>query len=376
MRIANSWIWKHIPTLGFWCCAVLVASLTVQGQAPPRYRVDPFWPRELPNNWIVGQIGGMAVDKNDHIWVFQRPGTDSKDELAAAQTPPVSQCCFPAPSVLEFDTKGNLIKSWGSPGFVPDWFASEHAIFVDKDENVWLGGNAPTDRHILKFTNDGKKQLLEIGHPSKDTENNQDTSILGSPAGFELDEGAHEAYIADGYMNKRVVVYDSNTGAFKRGWGAYGIPLSQIDNGAPPPYVPSASLSKQFRNPVHCAHLSVDGFVYVCDRSNDRIQVFTKQGQFVREFRVKTDTLGNGSVYGLVFSHDSKQKYLLIVDGENNVVWILNRSDGAVVGSFGHRGRNAGQFHHVHQMVMDSHGNVYTGEVDNGKRIQKFILMK
>jgi DNA-binding beta-propeller fold protein YncE len=225
---------------------------------------------------------------------------------------------------------------------------------------------------------------MEIGSKSKAPKNNQDTALLGRVAGIEVDDAAHEVYLADGYLNNRIVVYDSNTGVFKRGWGAYGIPLSEIDNtveqiegevsaaGKIAPYAPTDPPDKQFRSPVHCARLSADGLVYVCDRHNDRIQVFTKQGKFVSEFSLRPATLGNGSTWTIAFSRDAKQKYLLVPDGENNAVWILNRSDGAIVSSFGHNGRNAGQFHWVHQLAMDSKGNVYTGEVDTGKRMQKF----
>jgi DNA-binding beta-propeller fold protein YncE len=197
------------------------------------------------------------------------------------------------------------------------------------------------------------------------------TDILGRPAGIEVDSEAHEVYIADGYMNKRVVVYDSDKGTFKRLWGAYGNPPNDADPGA---YNPAAPPDQQFRNPVHCVHISRDGFVYVCDRVNDRMQVFTKQGKFVKEFTLRTQTLGIGSVWQFAFSADENQKFLLVADGENNVIWTLRRDDGAVVGQTGHNGRNAGQFHWVHQIVSDSQGNLYTGEVDTGKRIQKFVL--
>jgi len=347
----------------------------------PVYKVDPNWPKQLPNNWIVGQIGGMAVDKDDHIWVLHRPRSLTADEAAAAQTPPTADCCLPAPSVLEFDADGNLLKSWGGPAYIPDWPATEHGIVVDKSGNVWISGSGaankdvPEDREIFKFTPDGTL-LQEIGHHADGPDNNQDTGYFGRAAGMEVDDDAHEIYVADGYGNRRVVVYDSDTGAFKRGWGAYGIPLSEIENGKLPPYDPAAPPSKQFANPVHCVHISADALVYVCDRVNDRIQVFTKQGKFVKEFQVAPKTLRNGSVWTLNFSHDPQQKYLLVGDGANQVIWILNRSDGAVVGSFGHSGRNAGQFHWLHQAAMDSQGNLYTGEVDTGKRIQKFLLQK
>jgi DNA-binding beta-propeller fold protein YncE len=365
-----------ILTIGF-IVMVFLPTEEVLAQDPPKYQVDPSWPRELPNNWIMGQVGGMAVDRQDHIWVLQRPGTDTPDELGASLTPPRSMCCMPTPPVLEFDTQGNLIQSWGGPGEGFDWPKTEHGIYVDKDDNVWIGGNAPAvngpaDRQLLKFTNKGHF-LKQIGHPSADPPNSLRTDILGRPAGIEVDAEAHEVYIADGYMNRRVIVYDSDTGAFKRLWGAYGNPPNDVDPG---PYNPTAPVDQQFRNPVHCVHISRDGLVYVCDRVNDRMQVFTKQGKFVKEFSLRTQTLGMGSVWQFAFSTDEHQKFLLVDDGENNVIWTLRREDGSVVGQMGHNGRNAGQFHWVHQLVSDSQGNLYTGEVDTGKRIQKFVLVR
>jgi hypothetical protein len=178
-------------------------------------------------------------------------------------------------------------------------------------------------------------------------------------------------YVADGYMNKRVIVFDSGTGAFKRLWGAYGNPPNDADPGA---YDPAAPRDQQFRNPVHCVHISRDGLVYVCDRVNDRIQVFTKQGKFVKEFTLRPETLGMGSPWQFAFSTDEHQEFLLVADGENNVIWTIRRDDGVVQGQTGHNGRNAGQFHWLHQLVSDSRGDIYTGEVDTGKRLQKFVL--
>ena len=354
---------------------VLVSSLctsdTASAQEPPKYKVEASWPKELPNNWIMGQVGGMAVDRHDHIWVLQRPGSDTVDELGASPGTQRSMCCVAAPPVLVFDTQGNLLQSWGGPGEGYNWPTREHGIYVDKDDNVWISGSGMTDRHILKFKNNGQF-VMQIGHPSGDAPDSSRTDILGRPAGIEVDAEAHEVYIADGYMNKRVAVYDSETGAFKRLWGAYGNPPNDVDPG---PYNPAAAADQQFRNPVHCVHISRDGLVYVCDRVNDRMQVFTKQGKFVKEFFVRPQTLGVGSVWQFAFSTDEKQKLLLVADGENNVIWTLRREDGAILGQTGHNGRNAGQFHWIHQIVSDSQGNLYTGEVDTGKRIQKFVLV-
>ena len=357
-------------SLGFGMSAP-IARENVSAQAPPKFQVDPSWPKELPNNWVIGQVGGMAVDRQDHIWVLQRPSSNSPDELGASQTPARSQCCFAAPPVLEFDAQGNLLQSWGGKGEGFDWPKREHGIYVDKNDDVWIGGAGDTDRHLLKFKNNGHF-LMQIGHPSTVAANSLRTDILGRPAGIELDAEAQELYIADGYLNKRVIVYDSDTGAFKRLWGAYGNPPNDVDLG---PYNPAASADPQFRNPVHCVHISVDALVYVCDRVNDRVQVFTKEGKFVKEFTVRAQTLGVGSVWQFAFSSDVHQKFLLLADGENNVIWTVRRDDGVVVGQTGHSGRNAGQFHWVHQIVSDSQGNLYTGEVDTGKRIQKFVLL-
>ena len=361
---------RILVRLGITSAILLSATaLATYGQNAPTYQVDPFWPLELPNNWIIGQVGGLAVDRQDHIWVLQRPASDTVDEIGASLTPPRSQCCIAAPPVLEFDRQGHLLQAWGGPGKGFDWPNSEHGIYVDKDDSVWIGGSGSTDRHVLKFKSDGRF-LMQIGHPSADPPDSLRTDILGRPAGIEVDPEAHEVYIADGYMNKRIIVFDSDKGTFKRLWGAYGNPPKDADPGA---YNPAAPPDQQFRNPVHCIHISRDGLVYVCDRVNDRMQVFTKQGKFVKEFTLRPETLGIGSVWQFAFSIDENQRFLLVADGENNVIWTLRREDGAVLGQTGHNGRNAGQFHWLHQIVSDSRGDLYTGEVDTGKRIQKFI---
>jgi len=364
--------WAKLVSFSIGACLLSFGVRAVaRAQAPPVYKVDASWPKQLPNNWIMGQVGGMAVDREDRIWVLQRPGSNTKDDLGAVQSPPTSECCVSAPPVLVFDAAGNLVKSWGGPEPGYDWPSSEHSIFVDHAGNVWITGNGAKDRQAIEFTSDGKF-ILEIGHPSAAPMNNSDTTILGRPAGIDLDEKAHEIYFADGYLNRRVIVFDSETGAFKRMWGAYGKAPSDADLA---PYSPGETPSQLFRNPVHAVHISKDGLVYVCDRVNDRIQVFTKEGKFAKEFILRPRTLGNGSAYDLAFSHDPAQKYLLVADGENNVIWTLLRSDGSVVGTTGHAGRNAGQFHHVHAIVSDSKGNLYTGEVETGRRVQKFAIV-
>ena len=333
----------------------------------PRFQVDPFWPKPLPDSWIVGQVAGVAVDKNDHVWIIHRPGTLLDDEKEALKNPPASRCCHPAPAVMEFDQEGNLLRHWGGPGAGYDWPKSEHGIFVDGDGNVWIAGNDPSDAQILKFTGDGKF-LMQIGHAGQTAgSNSHDT--LGRPAHMMLDAAAGELYVADGYRNHRVIVFDAKTGAFKRLWGAYGHAPSDEKL---PPYSPSAPPSQQFGNPVHCVRLSHDGLVYVCDRANDRIQVFHKDGTFVQEFRFEPQTLANGSVWDMVLSTDPDERYMFIVDGANEQAIVARRLTGEVLSRFGEAGRMAGEFKWVHNVAIDSKGNLYTTEVGWGRRVQRF----
>ena len=340
--------------------------LPATAQTVPQFQVDPQWPKPLPNNWLVGQVASVAVDANDHVWILQRPRSLSEDEKGATLTPPRNKCCAPAPSVMEFDADGSFIQGWGFPTAKP-WVANEHGIHIDRNGFVWIAGNANDDSAIYKFTKNGKP-VLTIGVAGP-TGGSNDTTRLGRPATLEVDEAARELFVADGYGNRRVIVFDSETGAFKRYWGAYG---NKPNDDKQPAYSPSAPPSRQFANPVHCATLSRDGKVYVCDRTNNRIQVFRKDGTFETEWFYDKSTLGAGAVWGLAMWPDANQTYMLNNDGENNLVRILRRSDGQVVGGFGRSGRHAGYFHWVHAIAVDSKGNVYTGEVDNGKRVQKF----
>jgi DNA-binding beta-propeller fold protein YncE len=344
-----------------------LAQQPARADAAPRFQPEPFWPKPLPENWILGQVSGIAVDGNDHVWIVHRPGTLLDDEKGAMQNPPATKCCTAAPPVLKFDADGNLLASWGGPGAGFDWPKSEHGIHVDKDGNVWLAGNSREDHQILKFSADGKF-LLQIGKAGS-TGGSNSTTQLGSPAHMITDEAAGELFVADGYGNKRVVVFDSKTGAYKRHWGAYG---SQPSDDKLPPYNPAAPLSRQFSNPVHCVRLSNDGLVYVCDRANDRIQVFRKDGTFVKEFRVEPQTLQNGSVWDLVVSEDREQKFIFMADGANGQIVTLAREDGSVITAWGRHGRQPGQFKWVHNIAVDSKGNIYTAEVGFGRRAQKF----
>ena len=334
----------------------------------PTFEVDPFWPKPLPNHWVLGNVIGVGVDAKDHVFIVHRNDTfDRQNEIGASANPPLSECCVPAPPVLEFDPEGNLVKAWGGPAEGYEWPTSNHGISIDNKDNVWIGGNGQGDSHILKFTHDGKF-LMQIGTPKQPT-NSNDVTHFGRVAKVSFDIPANEAFVADGYGNKRVAVLDMNTGKIKRYWGAYGNKPDDTNMG---PYDPSAPPIQQFRTPVHCAEPTLDGLVYVCDRPNDRIQVFKKDGTFVKEQRIAPNTKGDGSVWDIAFSRDPQQKYLFLADGKNEHVYVMDRQSLQILTMFGDGGRQPGQWFAVHSIATDSKGNIYTTETYEGKRIQKF----
>ena len=336
-------------------------------QMPTKFEVDPFWPKPLPNHWILGEVSGVAIDAHDHVWILQRPKTLTERETGAIAKPPKSECCAPAPSVIEFDSEGNVLQAWGNQDSTRQWLTSEHGIFIDNDGNVWIGGNSVSDHVVLKLSNKGKL-LLQIGEWGISKGSN-DTTHLGRPADIAVDAAANEVYIADGYGNRRIIIFDAGTGAYKRHWGAYGgVP----NDDELPVYNPSDPPAKFFRNPVHSVRLSMDDFVYIADRTNNRVQVFRKDGTFVKEVFLDTQTLAPGSAWDIEFSRDASQTNMYIADGANMKIRILNRSTLEVLGSFGQGGRGAGQFGWVHNLAMDSKGNLYTVEVTPGNRVQKF----
>jgi len=334
----------------------------------PRFEVDPLWPKRLPNDWVLGQAIGVAVDAQDHVWIVHRDNLLGANESAASQSPPTASCCVKAPPVLEFDPSGTVVGHWGGPGTGYDWPASNHGIAVDHKGNVWIGANEGTDAHVVKFSKAGKF-LMQFGKPGQSKGSN-DLENFGRPAKIFVDAKANEAYIADGYGNKRVVVIDADTGKFKRYWGAYGNKPDDTNLG---PYDPKAPPAKQFRTPVHCADLSNDGFVYVCDRPNDRLQVFKPDGTFVKEKFIATNTLGDGSVWDVAFSKDPEQKYLFLADGKNEKIYVMDRQTLEILTTFGAGGRQPGQFFAVHSIALDSKGNMYTVETYEGRRLQKFV---
>jgi len=328
--------------------------------------VDPLWPKPLPNHWYIGMSIGVACDAQDHVWIVHRPDTVSANEAAGDQK--TGDCCSKAPPVLEFDQAGNLIGHWGGPGQGYEWPESNHGITIDHKGNVWIGGNGTNDAQILKFTKEGKF-LAQYGHSGKNGGSN-DLENFGRVAKIFVDPKANEAYISDGYLNKRVVVIDADSGKLKRYWGAYGNKPDDKNLGR---YDPDAPPAQQFRNPVHCAELSNDGFLYVCDRVNDRIQVFQPDGKFVKEQFIAKRSLADGSVWDIAFSKDPQQKYIYLADGRNQKVYVIQRDTLEVLTSFGDGGRQPGQFYGVHSITTDSKGNIYTTETYEGRRLQKFV---
>ncbi|HUG39546.1 MAG TPA: hypothetical protein VMM12_03620 [Longimicrobiales bacterium] len=337
----------------------------------PVFEVDPFWPRPLPNRWLMGSAVGVGVDSRDHVFVVHRQASlNPRTEVGAAQDPPTGECCLPAPPILEFDPDGNLVNAWGGPGEGYEWPASNHGLTLDPMDNVWIGGNGANDSHILKFTRDGRF-LAQFGAPGRRADSHS-TDHFGRVAKVSFDARAGEAYVADGYGNKRVAVLDMNTGAFKRYWGAYGEEPDDTDLG---PYDPDAPPARQFRNPVHCAEPTHDGLVYVCDRPNDRIQVFRTDGTFVDEMFIAPRTLGDGSTWDIAFSRDPEQRFMYVADGKNMRVYIVDRASLELLTSFGDGGRQPGQFFGVHSIATDSRGHIYTTETYEGKRLQKFVYL-
>ncbi|HAT27787.1 MAG TPA: hypothetical protein DCS89_12280 [Gammaproteobacteria bacterium] len=333
----------------------------------PQFIVDPFWPQPLPNKWLLGRTIGIAIDARDHIFIVHR----DQDEMFMSQElgldRGVAECCSAAPPILEFDLDGNLINAWGGPGDGYTWPASNHGIEVAPNGDIWIGGNGGGDSHVLVFNRDGEF-VREIGDPGEDVDSNSLTHF-SRVAEIAIDAEANEAYIADGYGNKRVAVVDTATGTFKRYWGAYGNEPS--DDRVT--YVPGEPLPQQFVGPVHCAEPSNDGLIYVCDRGADRIQVFRPDGTFVKEGQVAALTTASGSTWDIAFSRDADQEFIYVADGSNHKVHILDRDTLEVLAEFGDGGRQPGLFFGTHSIITDSLGNIYTTETYEGKRVQKFL---
>jgi hypothetical protein len=354
---------------------IATASLGIGAQSlpkAPQFSVDPNWP-QIPNNWVLGEVTSISVDRNDHIWVLHVP-----------QSIPEAQRANAAPPVLEFDAAGKLLTSWGGPGGTV-WLGREHGIFVDANDFIWIGGRAGwprqttpgvSDDMILKFTMAGKL-VMQIGH-SGQSKGNVDTENVHQATDVFVDTTAKEVYVADGYGNKRVVVFDSETGKFKRMWGAFGNapPPTLAANPATPQPQTTPDGPPEFGLP-HAIKASRDGVVYVADRINNRIQLFTREGKFVKQVRVTND--GSDVVpvpAGFAFSPDEKQQFLYVVDSGPMRIVIFDRATMTQIGVIGMKGSHAGEFDIVHHMAADSKGNLYTAESVNNRRAQRFVLEK
>ncbi len=417
------------------------------GTTAPSLIVDPSWPKPLPNNWRIGQVGGIAVDSHDNIWVYHRPRSLSRSASAGlgvagtnADGVPVdglgnprpfadqtAGCCVPAPSVLKFDQEGTLLDSWGGPqdpGFLEnncraedgcDWPGREHGLFVDHNDFVYISGNGTNftgqfpwaatygdDSHILKFTADGDFiwQMGYAGMEGPDSEN-IDRGPNGTPqpylvADFSVDPSTNRLYIADGYGNRRILIADAETGLYVGHFGAYGQnPVDDPDGTEIDPYdagpwagdFQAGNLKPMFfRSPLHCAIVSTDGMLYACDRGNNRVQVFNVSeigGRcsnpnaeagvcgFVKDIYVAPHT-ASGTAVSATLSTDPDQSCLYVGDLANGTFYIVNRENFEELDRIGRSGRQVGEFHWIHALDVDSQGNVYTGEVDTGQRVQKF----
>jgi DNA-binding beta-propeller fold protein YncE len=384
-----------------WVFAALIAaailpiagSRRVAAQAPaaashevPKFEVDQSWPK-IPNGWVLGQVSSAACDDQGNIWVLQRPSTVRPGQKTG-------------PPVMVFDQAGNYIKGWGGPGDGYDWPQTEHGIFVDYKGFVWIGGSGNDDQ-ILKFTKDGKF-VMQIGHGGK-KKTNQDTEDFWEPADVFVYPKTNELFVADGYRNKRIIVLDADTGAFKRMWGAFGnVPT---DDAAPAGgegadgggrgrgrggpdlnRIPAKDLDPTDQGPpqfnlVHGVKVSNDGLVYVSDRGGKRVQVFTIDGKYQTQIWIDRwcETVGQGCGNGqtaasTAFSADPAQRFLYVASRSPARIWIYDRKTLQPLDSFGRPGVAPGEFYVLHHMTTDAKGNLYTSEVEDGKRIQKFVF--
>jgi DNA-binding beta-propeller fold protein YncE len=390
------------------------SGITAQAQNAPRYKFDPDWPKPLPNKWKMGGVTGLAVDKDDNVWVLNRPNDLTDIELESELTPPVADCCVRPPSMIHIDKTGNVIGSFDAP--------QGHGMDVDDKGFVYIGQDT-----VRKYDPKTGKLIGEVprtperegggggegrgggarepgrGGPGpvagfltppggRGRGNQADPAgraaavaafrakyppttpmIVGGLEEIRLDDAANEMYVADNYLGGRVMVFDMQTFAFKRGWGAYGHKLSEISTSdADRAYTPGGPMPKEFRGHL-TLNFSNDGLVYAADRMANRIHVTTKDGKFLKEFILAPTTGVGGAAGGVAFSPDKQQKYLFISDLTNNHIWFLNREDGKIVGQMGSMGENGGQWYGLHMIAVDSKGNIYTGEVFAGERVQRFV---
>ena len=378
-----SLLWRALvvgPLLGITITAVWEHTGTVSAQSAqsaasrdareaPKFSVDPTWPK-IPNNWQFGQVASVSIDADDNVWILQRPGTLAPDERPRA-----------APPLLQFDSAGNFVQAWGGPGTGYEWPSTEHGVYVDPKGFVWVGGSGPKDNQVLKFTRNGKF-VMQIGRAGQ-SKGNADTENLNQPADTFVYAKTNELFVADGYGNRRVIVFDADSGKFKRMWGAFGnVPTDAAPNPANADADPNGA--PQFVQPVHAARVSNDGLVYVSDRGGKRIQVFTIDGKFINQVFVGRDCqapeCGNGqTAASTAFSTDAEQRFLYVGNRSQAKVMVFERKTLDLLGSFGQWGSAPGDFGTLHHMNADSKGNLYVTEVTplkpENRRVQKFVLI-
>jgi DNA-binding beta-propeller fold protein YncE len=402
---------KRIAALLGLC--VLALYVALEAQTAPRFKFDPDWPKPLPNKWKIGGITGLAVDRNDDVWVLNRPNDLTDIELHAELTPPLALCCVRPPSMIHISKNGDVLGSFDAP--------QGHGMDVDSKGFVYIGQDT-----VRKYDPKTGKVVGEIARvpeqqggggggrgaaarvpgrggpgpvsgfitpPGGRSGPNPEAAakaaaardafrakyppstpmIVGGLEEIRIVEADNEIYVADNYLGGRVLVFDFNTLAFKRGWGAYGKPLGQIStNDADRAYTPNGPMPKDFAGHL-TINVSNDGLVYAADRNANRIHVTTKEGKFLKEFVVAPSTGVGGATGGVAFSPDRQQRFLYISDLTNNKIWFLNREDGKIVGDMGNMGDNGGSFYGLHMIAVDSKGNIYTGEVFAGERVQRFV---
>ena len=345
---------------------------------PPTYELDASFPPELPNGWVMGVPTSVSVDSRDHVWVLSRPRTALEDQLANA-----------APAVMEFDADGAFVQGWGGPADGYDWPDTEHGIFVDHANNVWITGINPragnnvsdrADDMILKFTASGDFLFQKGSYAASG--GNADTDNPRQPADVGVYAPTNEAFVADGYGNRRVWVLDADSGDFKRQWGAFGnepedayeIGMARPDPSPPEDPLVTMGVGPEQFGIVHGIGVSNDGFVYVADRGNRRIQVFTVEGRYVKQGFINRGGPASSTVARVAFSQDPEQRYIYANDFGNGKVWIIERDSLATVGEFGSLGSEPGQLTNLHHIAVDSRGNVFGAEVGQNRRVQKFRI--
>lgn len=364
-RLAVAWLAAATLSIG-----LTTPSASRSTPDNPVWQVDTSWPK-LPAKYVIGDVGGVSVDRHGHIWVVHRPGGLRPVDVQAGLNPPGAKCCEAAPPVLEFDADGKLLRAWGGPAEVPDWFESEHSVFVDAEDNVWLLGAGGKDGQVLKFSMDGKLKL-RIGRKGNFVAPD-DPTMLGMPTDMYVDTKRRELFVSDGYRNHRVIVFDADTGAFKRQWTVYGrkvdpqwaSPANEVGSAGP-------HGKHDIFTTVHCVTM-IGGELFVCDRSNERIQVFKPDGTYLREFFFNSGlAAGPGSTWDAA-PVPGRPDRILVLDGINSEIGLLDNRDGKVIASYLSKGHFAGQMHWPHQMAVDAEGRIYVAEVGGSQRIQRFV---